>query len=152
MTRRVLAALTVVAALVWLPALASDNPITYFSGEQTRAAFIKGQPLIETAAYKIHASRRDAPGQAEVHVRDTDIIYVLEGAATIVTGGQAVDTKATAPGEFRGPSISDGVTRRLAKGDVIVIPNGTAHQFTEVSAPFLYYTVKVTSPETGGPR
>jgi glc operon protein GlcG len=146
------AAVLAVSAIVGLPALASDNPITFFSGEQTRAAFAKGQPLVETAAYKIHASRRDAPGQAEVHARDTDIIYVLEGTATIVTGGQAVGTTSTAPGEYRGASIADGVSRRLAKGDVIVIPNGTAHQFTEVGAPFLYYTVKVTSPESGGPR
>lgn len=152
MSRRHFAAALAFGALVGLPALASDNPVTFFSGDQTRAAFIKGQPLTETAAYKIHASRRDAPGQAEVHVRDTDIIYVLEGTATIVTGGQAVETKTTAPGEYRGPSIADGATRRLAKGDVIVIPNGTAHQFTEVGAPFLYYTVKVTSPETGGSR
>jgi quercetin dioxygenase-like cupin family protein len=152
MSRRHFAAVLGLGALIGLPALASDNPVTFFSGDQTRAAFAKGQPLVETAAYKIHASRRDAPGQAEVHTRDTDIIYVLDGTATIVTGGQAVQTKATAPGEYRGPSIADGVPRRLAKGDVIVIPNGTAHQFTEVSAPFLYYTVKVTSHDTGGSR
>jgi quercetin dioxygenase-like cupin family protein len=41
------------------------------------------------------------------------------------------------------------MARRLAKGDVIVVPHGTAHQFTEVEAPFLYYVVKVT---TGGAR
>lgn len=152
MSRRHFAAVLALGALIGLPVLASDNPVTFFSGDETRAAFAKGRPLLETAAYKIHASRRDAPGQAEVHARDTDIIYVLEGAATIVTGGQAVETRETAPGEYRGASIAEGVSRRLAKGDVIVIPNGTAHQFTEVSAPFLYYTVKVTSPERGGSR
>ena len=31
-------------------------------------------------------------------------------------------------------------------GDVLAIPNGVPHQFTEVQAPFLYYTVKVTQP------
>ena len=39
---------------------------------------------------------------AEVHARDTDIIYVLEGSATIVTGGQVVDGKTTATDEIRG--------------------------------------------------
>ena len=93
----------------------------------------------------MHASRRDAPGQAEVHTLDTDIFYVLEGAATLVTGGEIVDVKDTAPNERRGASITGGVTRRLAKGDVVIIPNGVPHQFTEVQGPFLYYTVKATA-------
>ena len=39
-------------------------------------------PLTAADFHKIHASRRDAPGQAEVHLRDTDILYILEGTAT----------------------------------------------------------------------
>lgn len=131
-----------------MPVVASDT-VTYFNGDQTRAAFAVGKPLIETGAYKVHASRREKPGQAEVHDRDTDIIYVLDGTATLVTGGTAVGAQTTAPDERRGASITGGTTRRLGKGDVIVVPHGTAHQFTEVQAPFRYYVVKVT---TGGSR
>jgi quercetin dioxygenase-like cupin family protein len=123
--------------------------VVHFSGDETRAAFAAGKPLTENASYKVHASRREKPGQAEVHERDTDIIYVLDGTATLVTGGTAVEATTTAPNERRGASITGGTTRRLAKGDVIVVPHGTAHQFTEVQAPFLYYVVKVT---TGAPR
>jgi hypothetical protein len=54
-------------------------------------------PLLETAGYKIHASRREGPGMAEVHVRDTDIVYVLEGTATVVTGGDVMEGRETAP-------------------------------------------------------
>ena len=132
-------------ALAFAVPLIGSDPVSYFSGEQTRSAFAVGQPLTETAAYKVHASRREKPGQAEVHERDTDIIYVLDGTATIVTGGSAVGATTTAPDERRGASITGGTTRRLAKGDVIVVPHGTAHQFTEVQAPFLYYVVKVTT-------
>jgi mannose-6-phosphate isomerase-like protein (cupin superfamily) len=146
MSRRSLAGFLVLGALVVLPAMASDLPVTYISGDDTRAAFEKGRPLLETALYKVHASRRDAPGQAEVHMRDTDILYILEGTATIVTGGSAVSTKGVAKDELRGPAIEGGRALRVVKGDVLVVPNGTPHQFTEVSAPFLYYTVKVTAP------
>jgi quercetin dioxygenase-like cupin family protein len=136
-------------ATVFACTVAASDPVTYFSGDQTRAAFAAGKPLIETADYKVHASRREQPGQAEVHDRDTDIIYVLDGTATLVTGGTATGATTTAPDERRGPSITGGTARRLAKGDVVVVPHGTAHQFTEVQAPFLYYVVKVTS---GGAR
>lgn len=113
-----------------------------------RAAFAKGAPLVETAAWKIHASRREAPGQAEVHVRDSDLIYVVEGAATLVTGGELVSAREIAPDEIRGSAIAGGETREIGPGEVIVVPHGTPHWFQEVRGPVLYYVVKVT--EGGG--
>lgn len=91
---------------------------------------------------------------AEVHTRDTDIVYVLSGTATLVTGGTVVGGHETAMDEVRGAAIDGGDTRRLAKGDVVVVPNGVPHWFKEVASPFLYYVVKVTAPaaETGGSR
>jgi isocitrate/isopropylmalate dehydrogenase len=62
---------------------------------------------------------------------------------TVVTGGEAVDAKTTAPDELRGSSIRDGQTRQIAKGDVVIVPHGVPHQFLEVTNPFLYYVVKV---------
>jgi len=75
----------------------------------------------------------------------TDIIHVLEGSATLVTGGATVDPKTIASGEIRGREIQGGESCRIAKGDVIIIPNGVAHWFKQVDAPLLYYVVKVTS-------
>jgi glc operon protein GlcG len=125
------------------PALGAD--VTYFPAEKVSAAFAKGAVLFDGAGgnYMVHASRRESAGQAELHVKDTDIIYVLEGATTFVTGGTVVDGKATAPDEIRGTSVKDGETRRLGKGDVIIVPNGTPHWFKEVDGPVLYYVVKV---------
>jgi glc operon protein GlcG len=93
--------------------------------------------------YMVHASRRDRPGEAEVHTLDTDVIHVLAGEATFVTGGALEAPKPTAPNEIRGEAIRGGESRRLARGDVIVVPNGTPHWFREVQAPFTYFVVKV---------
>lgn len=120
-----------------------SSPVTHLGMVQVAAAFAKGAPLVEVGAYKVHASRRDAAGQAEIHTKDTDIIHVLEGRATFVTGGNVVDGKTTAPEEIRGSSIEGGEKRRLGKGDVIIVPRGTPHWFREVEAPFVYYVVKV---------
>ena len=134
--------------------MAGDQPVAFLDMKQVATAFAKGVPLLENGEYKIHASRRDAPGMAEVHVRDTDIVYVLEGSATLVTGGAVVSGRTTATDEIRGASIAGGDTRQLAKGDVVVVPNGTPHWFRDVKGPLLYYVVKVTSPEViaGGTR
>ena len=103
--------------------------------------------MIEVLDYKIHASRREGPGMVEVHTRDTDIAYVLQGSATLVTGGAAVGLKEIGAEELRGSAIEGGETRQLNPGDVVVIPNGTPHWFKEVKAPFLYYVVKVRQAE-----
>ncbi len=120
-------------------------PVRYWPASDVTAAFEKGAVLFDGAGgnYMIHASRREKPGMAELHVRDADLIYVMEGSATFVTGGSVVDGKTIAPDEIRGSSIKDGQTRHLAKGDVIIVPRQTPHQFLEVSDPFLYYVVKV---------
>ncbi len=121
---------------------AAMSAVTFFDSKSVAAAFIKGQPLLETGEYKIHASHRDGPGKAEVHDHETDIIYVLEGTATFVTGGKVVDGQITAPGEIRGAGIEGGETRKLVKGDVVVVPQGVPHWFKDLKAPFNYYVVK----------
>ena len=124
---------------------ASAAPVRFFPAKEVDDSFAKGAVLLDghDSNYAIHTSRRDKPGMVEVHNKDADVIHVLEGKATFVTGGTLVDGKEVAQDEIRGASIQGGETVHLAKGDVIVVPAGTPHWFKEVTAPFLYYTVKV---------
>ena len=108
------------------------------------AAFASGSMVTANSSFKVLAGRRTAPGLVEIHEHDTDIFYVLDGTATFVTGGTAVDPRPTAPGEIRAKEMTGGEPHQLVKGDVIVIPAGVPHQFTAVSGTFLYYVVKVT--------
>jgi mannose-6-phosphate isomerase-like protein (cupin superfamily) len=128
-------------------AQSDDAAVRFLGHDEVAAAFAKGKPMIQVRDYKIHASRREGPGLVEVHTRDTDIAYVLQGSATLVTGGTAVGLKEIGAEELRGSAIQGGETRRLDPGDLVVIPNGTPHWFKEVKAPFLYYVVKVRQAE-----
>jgi glc operon protein GlcG len=135
--------------------MATPAAVEALASAEVTAAFKAGKPLLENGQFKIHASRREAAGMAEVHTRDTDIVYVLDGSATLVTGGTVVDGATTAMDEIRGAAISGGETRQLTKGDVVVVPNGVPHWFKQVNGPLLYYVVKVTAPsmtEIGGSR
>jgi uncharacterized protein GlcG (DUF336 family)/mannose-6-phosphate isomerase-like protein (cupin superfamily) len=141
--------LAIAGASVFTSANASANAapaVLYFDSRDVAAAFSKGSVLIDGTGdrnYMVHASRREKPGMVEVHTWDTDVIYVLDGTATFVTGGTLVGGKEIAPGEIRGTDVQGGETRQLKKGDVITISNGTPHWFKEVQGPFLYYVVKV---------
>jgi len=122
------------------------DAVSFFDSRAVNEAFGKGAVLLDGSDgrnYMVHASRRSTPGQAEIHNKDADVVYVLDGEATLTTGGRAVDAKATAPDELRGVSINGGETRSLTKGDVVVIPAGIPHQFVKVTNPFLYFVVKV---------
>lgn len=118
-------------------------PVSYFERAKVDEAFVKGAVLFDASdKYMVHASHRDKAGMVEVHEKDADIIYVLEGSATLVTGGEIVGGKVIAPGEIRGTEVKGGETRTIAKGDVIIVPAGTPHWFKEVPGPLNYYVVK----------
>lgn len=134
------------AMRVAVSASETRSPVRFVEGAAVNGAFAAGAPLFEDDELKIHASRRDGPGEAEVHLEDTDVFYVLSGRATFVTGGTLVNDRRTVPGEIRASTIAGGEERELSGGDVIVIPRGTPHWFRDVSAPFVYYVVKVSSP------
>jgi uncharacterized protein GlcG (DUF336 family) len=117
--------------------------VSYFDHTKVDQAFAKGAVLFdEGQRYMVHASRREKPGMAEIHTADADIVHVLEGTSTLITGGTAMNVKETGPGELRGDSIQGGEEHHLAKGDVIIVPAGTPHWFKNTSNPFLYYVVK----------
>jgi glc operon protein GlcG len=132
-------------------AAGATAPVEFLPGKDVAAAFAKGSVLLDGNGrnYMVHASRRETAGQAEVHELDTDVIYVLSGSATFVTGGSVVNGTTVEPREIRGASIEGGDTRLIGKGDVITVPNGTPHWFKEVRGPLTYYVVKVRA-EAGG--
>jgi len=139
---QVVAAAAVAVTLALAAPQASGN-VTYIPSADVSAAFAKGAVLVNNGTYQVHASRRDAGGQVEVHEKDADIIYMLDGETTFVTGGAIVGGKPTDPDEIRGTGVTGGETRRLVKGDVMIVPKGTPHWFKEVKGPVLYYVVKV---------
>ena len=126
-------------------AAAAGPQLHYYRAENVAKSFAEGAVLFAEPSvnYMIHTSRRTAAGMAEVHTQDTDLIHVLEGSATFVTGGTVVAPRNIAADEIRGSAIDGGETRMLAPGDVIIVPAGMPHWFKAVRGPVLYYTVKV---------
>lgn len=128
-------------------ALAADAPSSprYFEPAEVDAARARGETgsvLVEDPEYRVLASRRDQPGQSEVHATDTDIFVVIDGQATIVLGGRMIDPRETAPGEIRGSGIEGGRDYLLQKGVVLTVPRNTPHWVRETRPGFRYYVIK----------
>lgn len=144
------AAIIALSALIAVPASAAQTPAgshgaLYFSHDQVAKGFAKGGYLYPwgNGNFSVMTARRDKAGEVELHTRDTDVIYIVSGRATFVTGGTMMDGHQTAPGEMRGSSIQGGKAWFLSKGDVLVIPPNTPHWFQKVPGPMLYFVVKV---------
>lgn len=120
--------------------------VTFFDHETVAAALAKGGPLLTGADMIVQGSHRDVAGQVEVHDRQIDVIYITEGGATFVTGGTMTGGRVSGPGQQLGIGITGGETRKLVKGDVIVVPAGIPHWFKEVGPPVSYFVVKVVKP------
>src|SRR5205085_6824078 len=109
--------LAMAGAAAFAPAQANAAPVQYFPSTEVAAPYAKGSVLLDGSGrnYMVHASRREKSGMAEVHKLDADVIHVLDGGATFVTGGTVVDPKEIATDEVRGSSIQGGQTREIAK-------------------------------------
>ena len=121
---------------------AGDSKVTFVGHEQVA----KGGSFVTAPDLSITIAHRDKPGMVEVHDKETDTMYVLDGSATLVTGGTMVGGSVTAPGQQRGSDIKGGTEHKIAKGDVVVIPAGIPHWFKEVPKTVDYYVVKVIAP------
>ena len=123
----------------------NHSGVEYFGKQSVEESFAKNGVLYKFSPehpYQINTARRTEPGLVEVHVTDADVMYILDGAVTMVTGGTIVDAKTLSPGEIRGTSVTGGETHHLGKGDMIVIPKNTPHWMKEVQGPVLYLVVK----------
>ena len=138
-----LALTALLTTTVLLAAADTASGVTYVDHEKVAAALSKGGPLVTAPDLLVSGSYRDKAGQVEVHDKETDVIYVVDGAATFVTGGKMVGGKVTRPGQLMGSDIIGGQTHHLSKGDVIVVPATTPHWFKDVPQSVSYYVVKV---------
>lgn len=139
--KRLIVASTLLLSAALLNA-AEDSKVTFIAADQVA----KGGSLATAPNLSITVAHRAEPGMVEVHDKETDTFYVLDGSATIVTGGTMVGGSVTGPGQHRGADITGGQAQRLTKGDVLVIPAGVPHWFKEVPSSIDYYVVKVIAP------
>ena len=88
---------------------------------------------------------RSKDGVGEVHEKFADIFIVIDGKATLLTGGELENPQTSSPGELHGSSIlHPSQTTKLEKGDIVHIPANTPHQMLlPKDGSITYFVVKV---------
>ncbi len=90
------------------------------------------QSMIQLAPYNVSLESRNAVANAAVHDREAELFYVIDGSATLVTGGKLKDEKRTNAENLSGSGIEGGESRHVAKGDFVMVPEGTPHWFSAI--------------------
>lgn len=112
-----------------------------------RAGELKGPQMLfdrEKGPYQIYTSFIEKrKGAADIHGVDDEIFLILDGSAAATLGGDVTDKKLTGDNEFRGTTIAGGATRRVAAGDLVSVPRGTAHQMDAGTGEVLYLVIKI---------
>jgi len=90
------------------------------------------QSMIQLAPYNVSLESRNAVANAAVHDREAELFYVVDGSATLVTGGKLKDEKRTNAENLSGSGIEGGESRHVAKGDFVMVPEGTPHWFSAI--------------------
>src|SRR5438105_2166445 len=79
---------------------AEAGKVTYVSHDKVETALNKGGSLVTAPDLLVSGSHRDKAGQVEVHEKETDVIHLIDGEATFVTGGTMVGGEVSRPGQW----------------------------------------------------
>lgn len=130
--------------------MASGKPVNDTS---IRVVDVGGCNVGIGAVYRLSPA---AKGFSAAHDKVSEVYYMLEGAGTLVTGGTLVNPKrrqssneivsgVNGPG-VSGTTIEGGVSRRVKAGDMVIIPAGTPHWWSEIDGSSMKYVVVRVDP------
>jgi mannose-6-phosphate isomerase-like protein (cupin superfamily) len=159
MKRFALAALLLLCAA---PALAQQPrpDIVYASAADIQALIAKAkaeppkpivlEPIVNLSPYRAYLEYRAMTAPVAVHETEAELMLVLDGAATLVTGGTVTGSTRLNPTNLSGTAIEGGTSQAVAKGDFIFVPQNTPHQLKDVKGALVLMTFHVPRPYPGG--
>lgn len=130
-------------------------PQTYMSAADVAAAVAKaaaavrpdvpmnGGALLRLAPYSANLEYRTSVGPASIHEKEAELVFVLDGSGSLVIGGRLVAETRRNAENLSGTSIEGGSIQRLAKGDMLIIPENTAHWFNSIDGKLVLLTLHV---------
>jgi len=104
------------------------------------------QPILQLAPYTTNLEYRASVGPATVHEHEAEIFYVIDGSATMVTGGKLVNQTRTNAENLSGTAIEGGMSRPIGKGDFIMVPENTPHWFSTINGTLVLMSLHVPRP------
>jgi mannose-6-phosphate isomerase-like protein (cupin superfamily) len=106
-------------------------------------------PIAVVGPYRVLLEYRTGLTPPTVHHGQAELVHVIQGGATLVTGGKLTGVQPSRPGTLNesGTGIEGAAPQKLIAGDYVVVPAETAHQFQDVKGEFIIMSVHMFMPE-----
>jgi mannose-6-phosphate isomerase-like protein (cupin superfamily) len=111
--------------------------------KNTVDTLMKGVPVEGGQTSVAMLYRTKAETSALIHDHATEVYYILEGSGTLTTGGALEDatvsdlTRLGAGMSHSGKHVG-GTDRKIAPHDIIIVPGGMPHRFSQLDGPIKY--------------
>lgn len=115
-------------------------------GERKEGQVMVAERILSLAPYVINLEYRPIDGAVAVHEKEAELVYVIDGGGSLITGGTVVGQKRTNAANLSGTSIDGGTIQLIGKGDFAIIPENTPHQFKPTGGPLVLMTFHVPRP------
>ena len=143
-----------------LPALAQATSPLFTAGADIPAVIAKAkaeqkspnvnstQPVATFGPYRVLLEYRTGLTPPTVHHGEAELVHVLKGNATFASGGKLIGGAPNRPGSTTdaGTGIEGATSRKLAAGDIFLVPPDPAHQFQDVNGEFIIISVHMFMP------
>lgn len=108
------------------------------------------KPILALAPYRANMEYRAGTAPASAHETEAEMMYVIDGAGTLVVGGTLKDEKRNNATNRGGSSIEGGTSRHFTKGDFAFVPQNTPHQLIpDAGVALVLMTLHVPRPVPG---
>jgi mannose-6-phosphate isomerase-like protein (cupin superfamily) len=104
------------------------------------------QNILRLAPYNASLEYRGAVGPAAIHEKEAEFFYVIDGSATLVTGGKLIKEARTNAENLTGTGIEGGSSQAVGKGDFVVVPENTPHWFSPINGTLVLMSLHVPRP------
>ena len=161
--------LVILAVVFTMAAMAGTKATsaTYVPAADVEATLAKAPPdavsdqpirMVDAGGYNVGVAVVSRPknskqGAPVEHDKVTEIYHVIAGSGTLVTGGTLENPTSRPPGatqvsQINGPSVTGtavhgGETRRIRAGDVVIVPAGVVHWFSEIQESLTYVVIRM---------
>jgi aldose sugar dehydrogenase len=109
------------------------------------------QRLIHLEPYNANLEFRPGVAPSSLHQHEAELMYVIDGSATLVTGGTLLGVHPGSPGNLAGSGIAGGQSREVGKGDFFIIPENTPHWFSRVDGPLILMSIHMPRGQAAAP-
>lgn len=143
-----------VAAQAPAPPPTDRSQATHFTAADLQAALAKlpterpsSVRVFSLSPYNVAVERRlPQPQGASLHEAQAELFYVIEGSATMLTGGTLIAPTRNGS-NLQGTGIEGGTRNEFNKGDFIMVPSGVPHQFVDITSPVQVMSMYLPNPK-----